>query len=141
MSLNRVVLIGRLTRDPELKYTPSGVAVANFTVAVDRNQAPNAQGERETDFIRCVAFKQSAEFGANYLQKGRLVAVEGRLQIRKWQTQEGQPRESAEVLCDRLQPLDKPRQEGEGGMPAGPRAGAGGPAHEDLDAEDPFAGQ
>ncbi|HHX40912.1 MAG TPA: single-stranded DNA-binding protein [Armatimonadetes bacterium] len=139
MALNRVVLIGRLTRDPELKYTPSGLPVANFTLAVDRNQAPNAQGEKETDFIPCVAWRQQAEFAANYLGKGRLVAVEGRIQVRKWQTQDGQTRWSTEVICDRVQGLDRPRQDGEGapgggGMPGG---GFGGP--DAMDVDDPFS--
>lgn len=139
MPLNRVILIGRLTRDPELKYTPSGVAVATFTLAVDRPVSPNAQGEKETDFIPCVAWRQSAEFAANYLQKGRLVAVEGRLQIRKWQTQDGQPRTSTEVICDRVQGLDRPRTEGEG-APAGAPPGSYGPdAPSDIDNQDPFA--
>ena len=86
--LNRVVLIGRLATDPELKYTPSGLAVTTFRLAVDRNRT-NAQGEKETDFISIVAWKQSAEFAANYLTKGRLVAVDGRLQIRSWVAQDG----------------------------------------------------
>ena len=77
---NRVILIGRLTRDPELRYTTNGIAVATFTLAVNRN-FKNAQGERETDFIPCVVFRQLAELCANYLSKGKLAALEGRLQI------------------------------------------------------------
>lgn len=140
MSLNRVVLIGRLTRDPELKYTPSGVPVANFTIAVDRNVAPNAQGEKETDFIPCVAWRQSAEFAGNYLQKGRLVAVDGRIQVRRYQTQDGQSRTSTEVVCERVQGLDRPRQEGEG-APGGSHRGTPPPVGDapgDLDSHDPF---
>lgn len=79
--LNRIVLIGRLTRDPELRYTPNGVAVATFTLAVDR-QFTNSQGERETDFINIVTWRGLAENCANYLKKGRLAAADGRLQIR-----------------------------------------------------------
>jgi len=75
--LNRVVLIGRLTKDPELRYSPSGVAVTNFTLAIDRKYK-NAQGEKETDFIPCVVFKQLAELCANYLAKGKLASVDGR---------------------------------------------------------------
>jgi len=107
--VNCVVLIGRLTADPELRYTPSGVPVANFRLAVDR---PFARGssERETDFINVVAWRQRAEFAANYLNKGRLVAVQGRLQIRQWTTQDGQRRQSAEVVCDQVRPLDRPRE-------------------------------
>ena len=89
--LNRVILIGRLVADPELRYTPSGVPVANFRIAVDRSFT-NAAGERETDFINIVAWRQRAEFAANYLGKGRLVAIDGRLQIRQWTTQDGQRR-------------------------------------------------
>src|SRR5680860_743000 len=81
--LNRVVLIGRLTRDPELRYSPNGVAVTNFTLAIDR-KFKNAQGEKEADFIPCVAFKQLAELCANYLSKGKLASVDGRIQVRTY---------------------------------------------------------
>lgn len=104
--LNRITLIGRLTADPELRYTPSGVPVANFRIAVDR-PFTSASGERETDFINIVAWRQNAEFAANYLTKGRLIAVDGRLQIRQWTTQDGQRRSTAEVVSDRLQGLDR----------------------------------
>lgn len=110
--VNKVFLVGRLCTDPELKYTPSGVAVANFRVAVDRPFA-NAQGERETDFIDVVAWRQSAEFVNSYLTKGRLVLVEGRLQVRQWQTQDGQRRRSTEVVADHVRALDRPREQGE----------------------------
>lgn len=106
--LNRVVLIGRLASDPELKYTPSGIAVANFVLAV--NRAPNAQGEREADFIPIVVWRQSAEFAANYLTKGRMVAVDGRLQIRSWVAQDGTRRKAAEVVAENLKSLDKPKE-------------------------------
>jgi single-strand DNA-binding protein len=110
--LNRVVLIGRLANDPELKYTPSGIAVANFTIAV--NRVPNAQGEREADFVPIVVWRQSAEFAANYLTKGRLVAVDGRLQIRSWVAQDGTRRKQAEVVADNLKSLDRPKEHVEG---------------------------
>ena len=106
--LNRVILIGRLATDPELKYTPSGIAVANFVLAV--NRVPNAQGEREADFIPIVVWRQSAEFAANYLTKGRMVAVDGRLQIRSWVAQDGTRRKNAEVVADNLKSLDKPKE-------------------------------
>src|SRR5262245_61685257 len=112
--LNRVVLIGRLANDPELKYTPSGIAVSSFRIAVDRRFA-NSQGERETDFIDIVVWRQDAEFAANYLGKGRLVAVDGRLQIRSWVAQDGTKRRSAEVVADNLRGLDRPREQGAGG--------------------------
>jgi single-strand DNA-binding protein len=112
--VNKVFLVGRLCTDPELKYTPSGVAVANFRVAVDRPFA-NAQGERETDFIDVVAWRQQAEFVNSYLTKGRLVMVEGRLQVRQWQTPDGQRRRSTEVVADQVRALDRPREQTERG--------------------------
>jgi single-strand DNA-binding protein len=96
---NRVILIGRLTRDPELRYTTNGIAVATFTLAVNRN-FKNAQGERETDFIPCVVFRQLAELCANYLSKGKLAALEGRLQIRSYEAQDGQRKYVTEVIGD-----------------------------------------
>jgi single-strand DNA-binding protein len=104
--LNRIVLIGRLTRDPELRYTPSAKAVASFTLAVDRRR--NQQGERETDFIDIVTWGRLAETCSNYLSKGRLVAVEGRLQIRSYQTQDGQKRKAVEVVADGVHFLSAP---------------------------------
>lgn len=115
--LNTVVLIGRLTRDPELRYTQSGKAVATVRLAVDRGTT-NPQGERETDFIDVVVWDKQAETVANYLQKGRLVAVQGRLQIRQYETQEGQKREKAEVVANTVRFLDK----------AGDASGTGGGA-------------
>jgi single-strand DNA-binding protein len=109
--LNTVVLIGRLTRDPELRYTPSGAAVASFTLAVDR-PFTNQQGERETDFIDIVCWRQLAEQVANHLSKGRLVAVEGRLQIRSYETQDGQRRKVAEIVANTVRFLDSPRRAG-----------------------------
>lgn len=108
--MNHIVLIGRLTRDPELRYTPNGVAVANFDLAVDRSTT-NQQGERETDFIRIVAWQKQAELCANYLKKGRLVGVEGRLQIRNYETQDGQKRRVAEVIASFVQFLDRNRED------------------------------
>jgi len=99
--LNRVVLVGRLVRDPELRYSPSGVAVTNFTLAVDR-KFKNAQGERETDFIPCVVFKQLAELCANYLAKGKLASVDGRIQIRTYNDKDGQKRWVTEVIAENV---------------------------------------
>src|SRR5919199_1727329 len=111
--LNKVILIGRLATDPELKYTPSGVAVTSFRIAVDRPWSRNNEtGEKETDFIDIVAWRQAAEFAANYLNKGRLVAVDGRLQIRNWVAQDGTKRRSAEVVANDLRSLDRPREQG-----------------------------
>ena len=105
--LNRVVLIGRLTRDPELRYSANGVAIVNFTLAVDR-RFKNAQGEKETDFINCKAFKALAELIANYLSKGKMAAVSGSLQISNY-TKDGQKRTSADVIADDVQFLS-PRE-------------------------------
>ena len=104
--LNRIVLIGRLTRDPELRYVPSGHPVASFTLAVDRPFV-NQQGERGTDFIDVVAWRRLAEQVTQHLNKGRLVAVEGRLQIRSYDTQDGQKRKVAEVVADGVRFLDR----------------------------------
>ena len=111
--LNRVVLIGRLTKDPELRYTPSGVAVASFTLAVDRN-FKSANGEREADFIPCVVYRQLAELCANYLAKGRLAAVDGRLQIRTYDAQDGQRRWVTEVVAENVRFLS-PKEGGNSG--------------------------
>lgn len=109
MFLNRVILIGRSTREPELRFTSGGAAVATFTLAVDRPYL-NAQGERETDFIRVVAWRKLAETCANYMGKGRLVAVEGRLQVRTYQTPDGQNRTTAEVVADTVRFLDRAKE-------------------------------
>lgn len=132
--MNLVVLIGRLTRDPEMRYTPQGVAVTRFTLAVDRPVA-NAQGEREADFIDVVAWRKLAETVANHLHKGRLVAVRGRLHIQSWEGQDGQRRRRAEVVADDVRFLDRARvdqhrerEPGEDDLFAGqfPEAGAEG---------------
>ena len=99
--LNRIVLMGRLTRDPELRRTQSGTAVVSFSIACDRDYA--AQGaERETDFIDIVAWRGTAEFVEKYFSKGRMIVVGGRLQIRNWQDKEGNKRRSAEVVADNV---------------------------------------
>lgn len=103
--LNRIVIIGRLTRDPELRHTPSGKAVTKFTLAVDRDR-PNAQGQKEADFIDVVAWGKQAENVVQYLGKGRLAAVEGRLQIRPYEAQDGTKRKAAEVVASAVQFLD-----------------------------------
>ena len=103
--INRVVLTGRLTRDPELRYTTTGKAVCNFTLAVDRRFG--GAEERETDFIRIVTWQKLAEVCANHLSKGRMAGVDGRLQIRNYETQEGQRRSMAEVVADNVVFLDR----------------------------------
>lgn len=99
--LNRVVLIGRLTRDPELRFTQSGIAVCSFTLAVDRS-FKSANGERETDFIDIVVWRQQGENCANYLSKGKLAAVDGQLRVRTYETQDGQKRKAVEVVADNV---------------------------------------
>jgi len=108
--MNRIILIGRLTRDPELRYTQSGLAVTRFTLAVDR-PFKGQDGRKEADFIDCVVWRAQAETVANYLDKGRQAAVEGRLQIRPYETQDGQKRKATEVICDRVEFLGS-RSEG-----------------------------
>jgi len=103
--LNKVILIGRLTDEPELRYTPNGTAVSNFTLAVERSFR-NRQGEYDTDFIDIVVWRKQAENCANYLSKGRLVAVEGRLQIRSYETDDGQRRNVTEVVANNVQFLE-----------------------------------
>jgi len=109
---NRIVLIGRLTRDPELRYLPSGAPVAGFTLAVDR-PFKNQAGERETDFVTITTWRKLAEQAGRYLDKGRLVAVEGRLQIRSYETQDGQRRRVAEVVADGIRFLDSGKRNGQ----------------------------
>lgn len=111
--LNTIILIGRLTRDPELRYTASGVAVCHFTLAVDR-PFNNQKGEREADFIDIVCWRQEGERVAQYLAKGRLAAVQGRLQIRSYETPDGQRRRVAEVVADTVRFLDRARSDGGG---------------------------
>lgn len=110
--LNRIVLIGRLTKDPELRYTPNGKAVVGFTLAVDR-PFKNQRGEKEADFINIVVWGTQAENCANYLNKGKLAAVDGRLQIRSYDGQDGQHRWITEVVADTVRFLS-PKDNGGG---------------------------
>lgn len=100
--LNHIVIMGRLTRDPELRRTGSGLAVANFTVAVDRDWPSKDTGEKETDFINCVAWRQTGEFVSKYFTKGSMIVVSGRLQIRKWTDDNGNNRTTAEIVADNV---------------------------------------
>lgn len=107
--INRVVLVGRMTRDPELRYTPSGVAVTRFGIAVDRPLNPNniQEGQQEADFFNCVAWRNVAESVGNHGSKGRLIAVDGRLQQRSWVGQDGFRRNVVEIVADRVRFLDR----------------------------------
>ncbi|MEP9853120.1 single-stranded DNA-binding protein [Staphylococcus aureus] len=107
--INRVVLVGRLTKDPEYRTTPSGVSVATFTLAVNRTFT-NAQGEREADFINCVVFRKQADNVNNYLFKGSLAGVDGRIQSRSYENQEGRRIFVTEVVCDSVQFLEPKNQ-------------------------------
>ncbi len=113
--LNHIVIMGRLARDPELRRTGSGVAVTSFTLAVDRDFAPKDGGERETDWIDCVAWRTTGEFVSKYFTKGRMAIVSGRLQIRNWTDKEGGKRRSAEVVADNVYFGDSRRDDNAGG--------------------------
>ena len=123
--LNHIVIMGRLTRDPELRRTGSGIAVASFSVAVDRDFGKNENGEKETDFIDCVAWRNTAEFVSKYVTKGRMVAVSGRLQIRSWTDKEGNKRRTAEIVADNVYFGDSRRDSEGGGNPYGGNAYGG----------------
>ena len=110
--LNHITIMGRLTRDPELRRTGSGVAVASFTVAVDRDFGKTESGEKETDFIDCVAWRQTGEFISKYFTKGSMIVVSGRLQIRSWNDKDGNKRRTAEVVADNVYFGESKRSEG-----------------------------
>ena len=114
--LNHIVLMGRLTRDPELRRTGSGTPVATFTLAVDRDFGSRESGERETDFIDIVAWRNTAEFVSKYFAKGRMAVVSGRLQIRNWNDKDGNKRRSAEVVADNVYFGDSKREGAAGGF-------------------------
>ena len=122
--MNAVILTGRLATDPELKYTPSGVAVCEFRLAVDRS-FKNASGEREADFFTVKMWRDQAESAANYLEKGRKVGVEGRLEVRSWVAQDGSKRSVTEVVAQRFEFLDSKRN-AEGNSGNGGNGGNGG---------------
>lgn len=140
--VNSVVLVGRLTADPEMRYTPNGVAVANFGLAVNRRpRRDQPREERQTDFIDIVTWRQTAEFCGNYLNKGALVSVEGRIQVRDWETQDGQRRRSVEVVAYSVQSLES-RAERERREQTAAGSEAEAPPSEDDEAPppgDPFA--
>ena len=133
MSLNKCMIIGNLGRDPEMRYTPSGQAVTQFTVAVNRYYK-DAQGERqeETEWFRVVAWAQQAEFAAEYLRKGNKVYVEGRIQTRQWEGQDGQKRYTTELVANTIQTLERRQRDdmGDGGSqiepPRAARPASGG---------------
>ena len=115
--MNVVALIGRMVADPELRYTPSGVAVTTLRIAVDR-ASKSQSGERESDFFDVIAWEKSAEYASNYLVKGQRIGVQGRLQQRSWVQQDGQKRSKVEVVAQRLQGLDRPQGTQPGAAPS-----------------------
>ena len=133
--LNRIIIMGRLVRDPELRTTQSGVSVTSFTLAVDRDFKNRDSGEKNTDFIDVVAWRQTAEFICKYFGKGRMAVAEGRLQIRDWKDRDGNNRRSAEVVADNVYFADSKRDSAGGsdsygappayGAPAAPAYGGG----------------
>lgn len=133
--INRVVLAGRLTRDPELKYTPNGVAVANFTLAVNR-PFKSQSGESEADFINCVVWRKPAENLANYMSKGSLVGVDGRVQTRSFDNQEGKKVYVTEIVADSVQFLESKGGSGSG-QSNNQSYNGGGQANQQQN-EDPF---
>lgn len=111
MALNHITIMGRMVRDPELRRTGTGTAVASFTLAVDRDFTGKDGGEKETDFIDCVAWRNTGEFVSKYFAKGRMAIVSGRLQIRSWTDKEGTKRRNAEVVADNVYFADSKRDD------------------------------
>lgn len=132
--LNKIILMGRLTRDPEMRTTQSGTAVASFSLAVDRDFKDKQTGEKATDFIDIVAWRSTGEFVSKYFTKGRMAVVEGRLQIRDWTDQNGNKRRSAEVVADNVYFGDSKRDGDSGGSYGGGYQPAGRPV--DVSAAD-----
>lgn len=137
MSINRVVLVGRLTRDPEMRTTGTGKSVVDFSIAVQKRIKPT-DGSPDADFFRVIAWEKTAEFVNNYLTKGRLVAVDGRLTTRKFTDKNGNEREVVEVVAENVQGLDRPKDDqGDSGVTnARPMAAVAAPAEDEYD---PFA--
>jgi single-strand DNA-binding protein len=117
--LNHITLMGRLTRDPELRRTGSGVAVTSFTIACDRDFTDKQSGEKKTDFIDCVAWRQTGEFISKYFAKGRMIVVDGRLEMREWTDKEGHKRRNAEVIVENGYFADSKRDTEETSAPYG----------------------
>lgn len=116
--LNHITLMGRLTRDPEVRYTQSGTAVASFSLAVERDFSSRETGEKQTDFIDITAWRQTAEFVGKYFAKGALVAVSGRLQMRDWTDKDGNKRRNAEVVADNVYFAESKKSREGGSAPA-----------------------
>lgn len=132
--LNKIFIMGRLTRDPELRRTQNGTAVAGFALAVDRDYK-NADGTKETDFIEVVAWRSSAEFVSKYFANGRMAVVEGRLQIRDWQDKDGNKRRNAEVVADNVYFGDSKKEGDSSGGSYGGSSGGYKAAGKSVDVE------
>ena len=126
--LNHITIMGRLTRDPELRKTGSGTSVASFTLAVDRDFSGKDGGEKETDFIDCVAWRSTADFVSKYFSRGRMAVVSGRLQVRKWKNKEGENRYSTEVVADQVYFGDSKKEASGGESYGGNNGGYNTPA-------------
>ena len=149
--LNHITIMGRFVRDPELRRTGSGIAVASFTLAVDRDFKASSGGEKEVDFIDCVAWRQAGEFVSKYFTRGRMAVVSGKLQIRSWTDKDGNKRRTAEVIADNVYFADSKTENASSGTQQAAPASYGAPAYsapnypasdfamlEDDDAQLPF---
>lgn len=149
--LNHITIMGRFVRDPELRRTGSGIAVASFTLAVDRDFKSSNGGDKEVDFIDCVAWRQTGEFVSKYFTRGRMAVVSGRLQIRSWTDKDGNKRRTAEVVADNVYFADSKSENAASGTQQSAPASYGTPAYsapnypasdfamlEDDDAQLPF---
>ena len=134
--MNKIMLIGRLTKDPELRYTQSGTAAASFTLAVNR-RFTNQNGEREADFINCVAWQKAAEFVANYFKKGQQMALEGRLQVRSYEGNDGQRRWVTEVVAEQIEFV---RSKESGSNNSNSTGGNSGGSHNSSGTDNPYQG-
>lgn len=134
--MNKILLVGRLTKDPELRYTQSGTAVASFTLAVNRRFA-NQSGEREADFINCVAWNKAAEFVANYFKKGQLMGLEGRLQVRNYEGNDVQRRWVTEVVAEQIEFVGSKDSGSNSSNSAGGSSGGG---HNSSGTDNPYEG-
>ena len=132
--LNHITIMGRMVRNPELRRTGSGVAVASFTVAVDRDFADKQTGEKETDFIDCVAWRQTGEFVSKFFTKGKLIVVSGRLQIRNWTDNEGAKRRSAEIVAENCY-FAESKKDSSGGQQGGYNNGFNAPTQQSYGGE------
>ena len=135
--INRTVLVGRLTKDPELKYTPSGIPMARFTLAVNRPFS-NQQGEKEADFINCIAWRKQAENLSNYMKKGNMVGIEGRIQTGSFEGQDGKRVYTTDVIADSIQFLERNQQSQSNHQQSSQQQYGGQQNYTRMD-EDPFA--